>query len=182
MIVHAFSYNATSMPTTVLLGDSITQHGGDLVYGYASQIQRHFVRRMDVINRGFRRYDSRELLQFVDVIKATLPRVNTTVLFIGTNDARIHRKTGRVGQTPDQFIANIGKLATEIKSWHSDLILITPPVCQDRNTKPYVEALLKYAKSKGIPIVDIHTGWDPKKYTDDGVHPNEKGRMSSQES
>ena len=78
----------------VCFGDSITQHGSNN-FGWVSTLQNYYIRRMDVLNRGFSGYNTRwGLLMLSEMVIQEAPKI--VFIFFGANDACIEQ----VGPTP----------------------------------------------------------------------------------
>lgn len=74
-------------PALVLLGDSITEFGGQ-DGGWAALLGRDYVRKADVINRGYSGYNSRWGAYVVEeAAGAFAGRARLATIFFGANDA-----------------------------------------------------------------------------------------------
>lgn len=117
------------LPTAVLFGDSITQEGSDpAMQGWVSALTAYWVRRVDVVNRGFGGYTSRWGLQLFDsVVLARRPEV--IFLFFGANDAVVpaHVRACR-SSSPQVYIVHYACLSVLAHcSWHFFLHSLTSP-------------------------------------------------------
>ncbi|KAI5961955.1 IAH1 [Candida theae] len=90
------------MDKFILFGDSITQYGNEIVDGFALQpeLQNAYIRRLDIVNRGFSGYNSEHarllLPKILDAeLNETRDNVKLMTIFFGTND-------GLVGVNPIQ--------------------------------------------------------------------------------
>lgn len=77
----------------LLVGDSLTQRAFDAAQmGWAAQLSNHFLRKCDIVARGFGGYTSRWMRQVLP--KLVLPEnVLCSVLFIGVNDSVLPQNT-----------------------------------------------------------------------------------------
>ncbi|KAJ2712016.1 isoamyl acetate-hydrolyzing esterase [Coemansia spiralis] len=128
----------------VLVGDSLTQHGWDVAkHGWTAQLSREYVRRLDVVNRGFSGFNTRwarlALPRVMPHYAATkddgddrAPRLQLVVLFFGANDAQ---HAGLKCHVPlDEFKDNLRAMVDAVRSPTSELyspdarfLLVTPP-------------------------------------------------------
>jgi len=158
----------------LLLGDSITQ-GGTQPGGFSQLLSQAYIRKLDVINRGYGGYNVKFLYEIVKqmvVEKGTkgLSEAALVVLFIGANDS-----TDAV-LNPRQHVPiplYKEKTAAILSLFPADTpkILITPPPGQperfsaligqakpDRTmavTKQYASAILEVGQALGVPVVDL---------------------------
>lgn len=187
-------------PAIVLFGDSITQQafGLDGAVGWASLLSNAYVRRADVLNRGFSGYNTRHCLEILPRVFGSSDILFCTVL-LGANDASL---PGERQHVPiEEYEENLGKIVTSIrertKSEQSDfpIILMTPPPlneaawsthCPEPNkrsneaAREYGERVKKVAARNGCPVVDVFEalGGNGDKYgqnLSDGLHLNGRG-------
>ncbi len=195
--------SATSLklrPAIVLFGDSITQQGFGLNghVGWASLLANDYIRRADVLNRGFSGYNTRHCLELVPRLFGEGNILFCTVL-LGANDAALPGERQHVPM--DEYKRNIGKIVTSIRheTKNADLpiILMTPPpfdaATWDLN-KPLPEsgsrsnqaarAYGQFVKQAGAelhcPVLDVFEemggdGEDYGQYLSDGLHLNGEG-------
>ena len=143
------------MDQFILFGDSITQIAFSPDHGFAfgAALANAYVRKLDILNRGFSGYNTRQALR---ILPSLMPspsqvRVRFMAVFFGANDARLPNTPGGPDQhVPlEEFKENVRKIVVhpcvraheEIK-----IILITPP--------PVDERLLAQADQAKYP--DIH--------------------------
>ena len=153
-------------PVILAFGDSITEHAWDVsIEGWLAKLGDLYIRRADVLNRGFSGYNTRWGVDIVDsvVVKAAPDFV---ILFFGANDAV---EVGIVQHVPlDEYIDNLHIIIQRIRKSipNIDILLITPPpidenkliernklhkkaILLDRTnnrTRMYVQASLEVAK------------------------------------
>lgn len=175
-----------NMDQFVLFGDSITQRCFNQDYGFAfgAALSDNYVRRMDVVNRGFSGYNTRQALEVLPHIVP--PRSQTRVRFMtfwyGANDARLPNTPGEPQQhiPLDEYIENTKTMIT-----HPDvrghegirLILITPPAVDERQclaadkannpnngdiirrkanvTRDYAAAIVKLGQETNVQVLDL---------------------------
>ncbi|EME85124.1 uncharacterized protein MYCFIDRAFT_153196 [Pseudocercospora fijiensis CIRAD86] len=170
----------------LLFGDSITQQSfnQDRGFGFGAQLSDAYVRQLDVVNRGFSGYNTRQALE---VLPHALPsrqcaQVRFMTFFFGANDSRLPDTPGGPQQhVPlDEFASNTKALVN-----HPDVrghegirrILITPPPVDERKclesdksndpnypdvirrrasvTKQYAEAVKKVGEETQVHVIDF---------------------------
>ncbi|KDQ59533.1 hypothetical protein JAAARDRAFT_33109 [Jaapia argillacea MUCL 33604] len=170
----------------MLLGDSLTQ-GGVEPYGFSQRLSATYVRKLDVLNRGFGGYTTEWAIPVFEQIFAKqheqqhVPKVRLLTIFYGANDAALAPSPQHV-ELPT-YKSNLTKLIHMVTSpssqWYSPetkIILIAPPPVNpvqwaehiggvsDRKfevTKLYAEAVKEVGATEGLPVVDSWTGiWD----------------------
>ncbi|KAL1305872.1 hypothetical protein AAFC00_004022 [Neodothiora populina] len=171
------------MEQFLLFGDSITQHGCSQMKGFAlvPAIQESYIRRLDVINRGFSGYNTEQALKILPKFfpAPAQSRVRLLTIFFGANDARLPDTPG-YPQTVllEQFRKNIASIATQacVQAHNPQIIVITPPPVDERlclqndqqnginvqrrtaaNTAAYAEAVREVGSQLNLPVLDI---WD----------------------
>lgn len=146
------------MDQFILFGDSITQQSFTPEDGrgyFGPALTDYYVRRLDIINRGFSGYNTSQALT---ILPQFMPppeqaRVRFMMIFFGANDARLPNTPGGPDQhVPlEEYKANLKNIATHacIKA-HKDvgIILVTPPPVDERKL---VEA--DQAKYPGMGLV-----------------------------
>ncbi|KZW01178.1 SGNH hydrolase [Exidia glandulosa HHB12029] len=193
-----------SLDSIVLFGDSITEWGWN-VGGIAQRLSNIYVRKLDILNRGLRGYNTKwGLPVFKSQIEELDPsRTRLVGIWYGANDAAL---SGYPHHVPlDTFKSNISEMVTLLKTKNINAILITPPPIEEAavehfltkvlnppwkmdrsfdNAKMYAEAVKEVGKTLGVPVVDAWTGiWDAAgrersaltKFLPDGLHPNSEG-------
>ncbi|KAJ1663300.1 isoamyl acetate-hydrolyzing esterase [Coemansia sp. RSA 1813] len=179
-------YKGHMYDTVVCFGDSLTQHGWDVTkHGWTAQIAQAYLRKLDIINRGFSGYNSRHgrilLPQILPQDAEQDPEKNNgsqirllTILF-GSNDAQFAPYNAHVPL--DEFRTNIEFMVRTIASASylksTRLVLITPPPLAlelfarsqakkgksvDRSnkvTRQYADAVRDVAREHNVPCVDL---------------------------
>lgn len=136
----------------VLIGDSLTQFGfNPETFGWGTLLQYKYIRKLDVLNRGYSGYTTRWYPTPIDLPSDT----QLVTLLLGSNDAAIHS----VQSVPlEEYSARLEAMINEITSC-TRLLLITPPPVKrpDRNnanTIKYRNACLTLAQTHDIPCLD----------------------------
>lgn len=193
-------------PAIVLFGDSITQQsfGVDGSVGWASLLASDYVRRADVLNRGFSGYTTRHALEMIPRIfgKPTEGGILFCAIFFGANDASMPRQQQHVPL--EEYGENLVRIIKSIRE-HTDLaelpiIIMTPPpidkvswdkYCQtnfgdpdggrnNETTKAYGETAKDVAKANGCSALDVFEllggdGNDYGMHLIDGLHMDQSG-------
>ncbi|ETV74016.1 hypothetical protein H257_11332 [Aphanomyces astaci] len=180
-------------PSILLVGDSITQLACDpMQNGFQSLLERDYIRRLDVVNRGLSGYNTRWTL---DVLPAILQDAYAhraapllVTVFLGANDAAPPGSTQHVPLP--EFQANLRALVELLRQWFpsSKVLLLTPPPISDTRTcgrrndlaRTYAAASVAVGTALDIPVVDLWTllQEDRDSYLVDGLHLNAKGNMA----
>lgn len=174
------------MEQIILFGDSIFQQSfsQDRGFAFAAQLANTYIRRLDIVNRGFSGYNTRQALQ---VLPHTIPprskaKVRLLVIWYGANDSRLPDTPG----DPQQHIP-LNEYTQNLRAMlaHPDvrgqegmrIVLITPPPVDERSglendqkgnpnngdvirrkarvTKQYAEAVLEVGKETGTVTLDL---------------------------
>ena len=181
-------------------GDSLTQEGFK-VGGWAARLADRYIRRLDVINRGFSGYNSKWALELLPAL--SLPEnAELVTVFLGANDAAV-KESNPVQHVPlESYKENlkeiVGYFKNNLKARHV-LVLSPPPLLEngwrdrlrekggnevesDRLnavTKQYAEAAREVAKSTASGFVDLFEALGKVKEKEalftDGLHLNEVG-------
>ncbi|KAJ2402194.1 isoamyl acetate-hydrolyzing esterase [Coemansia sp. RSA 2559] len=171
--------------TIVCFGDSLTQHGWDVTkHGWTAQLAQTYLRKLDIVNRGFSGYNSRHgriLLPQILPPEDSKAENNgsqlrlLTILF-GSNDAQFAPYKAHVPL--NDFRANIDFMVRSVKSANysnctTRLVLITPPPVApesfalsqaakgmpvDRSsevTSQYADVVRELAREHQVPCVDL---------------------------
>ena len=115
-------------PTAVLLGDSQTQLAWE-AGGWAQSLAEKFVRKIDIIDRGFSGYNTRMINTILPdaLSQDVLKRVKIVCIFHGSNDASIEDKNQVV--PVEEFGENILKIISYLLSnvvSKESLVIISP--------------------------------------------------------
>ncbi|KAJ2893223.1 isoamyl acetate-hydrolyzing esterase, partial [Coemansia aciculifera] len=166
------------LDTIVCIGDSLTQHGNDVSKcGWVSQLSNAYIRRMDVVNRGFSGFTSRWVLPLMsEVLSASQPKPRILTILLGSNDSLLPAHPRHV--PIDEFEANIrGMVATVAElSPETKVILITPPSLGEKLyatwdkdmlrtfeiVKAYADVVRSIASELSLPCADLWTAVETK--------------------
>ncbi|KZT51244.1 SGNH hydrolase [Calocera cornea HHB12733] len=163
----------------LLLGDSITQQGTQ-AGGYSQLLSQAYIRKLDVVNRGYGGYNAKFLYEIVKqmvVEKGTkgLSEVALVTLFIGANDSTdavlnprqhvpIPLYKEKVKAMLDLFPASVPKILITPPPGQperfSRLIGQTTPDRTNKVTKQYAAAILEVGLELGVPVVDLFTEFE----------------------
>ncbi|KAL5490526.1 IAH1 [Sanghuangporus weigelae] len=138
----------------VLLGDSLTQ-GGWEAHGFAQRLASVYVRKFDVINRGFSGYNTEWAIPVFEQCLArrneqsSAQKIRLLTIWYGANDASLPGFSQHIPL--EKFGANLARLVNMVRDpsseWFSSetkLFLITPPPF---NVRQWVAG----ANSAGVP-------------------------------
>lgn len=150
----SFGVSTTSAPPLgyrkiLLVGDSITQFGSHDDHGWAFQLQKFYIRRADVLNRGLAGWNTRWLKQHIDQLldSEPLPELEKGVpakflfatLWIGANDARLlpdyekEPEVNRCGISVEEYADNVEAIARKMLAKTDVLLMMTPPPIAEAN-------------------------------------------------
>jgi lysophospholipase L1-like esterase len=148
---------AVPYPQLVLLGDSLFQFCVNLQDGFSFQaaLQSHCSRRLDVINRGFSGYNTKNVVGYLDQLfpkptdssakieylvrpypskgsarnKNPNPNPKPQVILLGANDSCLPLPTKAQHVPIDDYKANLVKIITHpsIQAHQPKILLVTPP-------------------------------------------------------
>jgi len=163
----------------MLVGDSLTQ-GGWEQGGFAQLLAERYVRKLDVINRGFGGYQTDWAIPVCEQIFAKqheqhhVPKVKLLTIWYGANDAAPAPSPQHVPR--DRYKENLSYLIQMLKSptsaYYSPetrIVLITPPPVNTKQwdlpdsprvfetTKSYAEAVKEVGEKENVPVADIWT-------------------------
>ena len=149
------------MTKIVCFGDSITEMGTVLeLRGYVVQLADRYVRRADVLARGFSGYTTREARQVLNqAVLAENPEF--VILFFGSNDSVL---PGQIQHVPlPEYIQNLKDMASRIASAGAWLVLVTPPPVDEQqvksrtndNTAAYTQACIGVGQEMNVPVVNL---------------------------
>ncbi|KAL7417358.1 SGNH hydrolase-type esterase domain-containing protein [Mrakia frigida] len=118
----------TTLDAMVLLGDSITEQSW-AKEGLSSRLSEFYVRKLDIINRGYGGFNTRDLLPIAENLfrpttSTDLPKVKQITLFLGANDAVLFGpQLVPLGEYTQNLSAILTLLPPDIPK-----LLITPPI------------------------------------------------------
>ncbi|PPQ68503.1 hypothetical protein CVT26_003442 [Gymnopilus dilepis] len=172
----------------MLFGDSITEGAwAPGVNGFGQRLSHAYVRKLDVLNRGFSGYNTEWALPVFEQCIAKsdnkyAPKIRVLAIWFGANDSCIKPSPQHVPL--EKYISNLKQMVNMIKSpespryspetriilitpppintivWKADLESRDPPAELDRFfdvTKSYAEAVKDIAREEGVAVVDIWT-------------------------
>lgn len=169
------------MKKIICFGDTITEMG--IVTesrGYAARLAERYVRRADVLVRGFSGYTTREALTIVDsVVLAEHPAC--VIMQFGLHDSVLPNQFLHV--PVEEYHANLEELVSRIACFGAWLVLVTPPPVDERRTRTrtqehtgaYVSACLHVGVDMNVPVVNLfrlishYNHWETRCLSD-GVH------------
>ncbi|KAL1957194.1 hypothetical protein VTO42DRAFT_6228 [Malbranchea cinnamomea] len=161
----------------ILFGDSITQGSGSQEKGFAfaPALQHDYIRRFDVINRGFSGYNSSQGIVILPQIfpPPEIAKVRLMTIFFGANDAVL--SGGRQHVPLEKYTSCLEQIITHptVRAQGTKLLLLTPPPVNQHqlepsdwvkvdntrrtaeNTKKYADACREVGNRLGVPVVDI---------------------------
>lgn len=119
----------------ILFGDSITQRG--YMYeekGWVMSLADHYIRKIDVINRGFSGYNTVHALELFSKIfnKEICKNTVLMTLFFGANDSSLNPIQM---VTPETYVKNMRQLihlCLDTFPENCPVIVITPPPCHSK--------------------------------------------------
>ncbi|KAG0705027.1 SGNH hydrolase-type esterase domain-containing protein [Suillus ampliporus] len=163
----------------MLVGDSLTQCGWEQG-GFAQLLSERYVRKLDVVNRGFGGYQTDWAIPVCEQIFAKqheqqhVPQIKLLTIWYGANDAAPAPSPQHVPR--DRYKANLSHLVQMVKSptsaYYSPetrIILITPPPVNTKQwnspdhprvfetTRLYAEAVKEVGEKENVPVADIWT-------------------------
>ncbi len=169
------------MKKIICFGDTITEMGVVTESrGYVARLAERYVRRADVLVRGFSGYTTREALSIVDdAVLAEKPAC--VIVQLGLHDSVLPAQFLHV--PVDEFHANLEELVSRIACSGAWLVLVSPPPVHERRTRTrtmehteaYVSACLHVGMDMNVPVVNLfrlishHDHWE-KRCLSDGVH------------
>jgi lysophospholipase L1-like esterase len=157
-------------PQLLLFGDSITQGASSL----QSELTRRYIRRVDVLNRGFGGYNTNSALTLLPSFfpavapSRTVPRIAAMTVHFGANDSCTAGEPQHCDL--DTFKANIRRVLKweGVRLHRTKVLLVTPsPVEEYRlphdgkgradRVAMYAQAIREIGKEESVPVVDLWT-------------------------
>lgn len=184
-------------PTFIAVGDGLTEGAFSRKHnGWGLLMQERYVRKADVVNRGFGGYFTSWFTDYMldDLFDVGNPTF--VILFLGTKDTLTQAVSGNHYISPEQFGQNVDRIIQKAKEAGVQhfLIVTPPPVCEacKKNTpKPwdrenahsqlYVDQLQALATKHKAGFLNIFKEWqkDPQWYDKlllpDGLHLSSEG-------
>ncbi|MBI3627118.1 hypothetical protein HY224_03665 [Candidatus Uhrbacteria bacterium] len=190
--------------TILIFGDSVTYGAWDQAGGWADRVKRFVHQRVIeqdkyhlIYNLGVSGDNTAYLLERFprDVAARVEPNEDVAIVFdIGANDRQFSNKTKKFRITPEEFQANISRLAEEAKKITKNVAFMGLVPVDDKKVDPipwkpdssyknsYIskfDVILKsVCKAKKLKYIDqgkVFSGKGYEKLLADGVHPNTAG-------
>jgi len=181
-----------------LIGDSNTQQAF-CDNGFASRLADEYIRKCDVVNRGYSGYTSRHLKVMLPTLLAEAnTSIHVATLLIGSNDAVPEQEDDR--HVPlDEYRTNIENMLTQLKNSNIKYIfLLSPPplngpawaekclttknittTFSTDHVAPYASICKELACKHDVKHIDLYNDMlkfpDWKDYFYDGLHFSDKG-------
>lgn len=138
---------AASYDQVVLFGDSLFQGAADTLDGFSFQaaLQKHCIRRLDVVNRGFSGWNTQDALRYLpEIFPAkgpghTGPRLRYLLVLLGANDACHPWSRPTQFCPPDEYKANLKAIITHpnITAHGAKVLLVAPPPLDETRIHQY---------------------------------------------
>ncbi|KAK2604236.1 hypothetical protein N8I77_007181 [Diaporthe amygdali] len=151
---------ATPYPQVVLFGDSLFEACVDVQDGFSfyATIQKHCLRRYDVVNRGFSGYNTSQALKIAEDIFPEpgpgAPKMKYLIVLLGANDAAIQLDDDNQGVPLEQYKANLARLVAHprVAAHGAKVLVVTPPPLDEirraeLDTPQYGRAVREQARS-----------------------------------
>ncbi|CAI4036429.1 hypothetical protein SMKI_15G2730 [Saccharomyces mikatae IFO 1815] len=189
----------------LLFGDSITELAFDTrplesdkdQYALGAALVNEYTRKMDIVQRGFKGYNSRWGLKVLPEILKNESNIVMATIFFGSNDAC---SAGPQSVPLHEFEDNICQMVSMMKAHHICPIIIGPALIYsqkweetkaeekalgylrtNQNFAIYSDALAKLANKKKVPFVNLNKAFQEKggdnwrQLLTDGLHFSGKG-------
>ncbi|KAI9359578.1 SGNH hydrolase-type esterase domain-containing protein [Zopfochytrium polystomum] len=157
-----------SLDQIVLVGDSITQFAWDVDnYGFAAIIAQEYVRRMDVVNRGYSGFTTEYVRHFLrETLQSTLPPPSSphladpphtalVAVFLGANDASL---APAVGIPLRRFAENLKQIVLDVRDALPRarvVVVATPPVDENRAADRSVARARAFRDAAAVVVEEI---------------------------
>jgi lysophospholipase L1-like esterase len=157
-------------PQLLLFGDSITQGASPL----QNELTRRYMRRLDVLNRGFGGYNTNSALSLLPSFfpavapSRTVPRIAAMTVHFGANDSCSAGEPQHCDL--NIFKANVRRILhwDGVRLHKTKVLLVTPsPVEEYRlphdgkgraeRVAKYAQAIREIGKEESVPVVDLWT-------------------------
>lgn len=115
----------------LLVGDSLTQQGCQRG-GWVSDLAERYVRRADVLNRGFSGYNTRWILACMDRVTEGIDRACFATVWLGANDAALADGPASSQHVPvKEYRRSLRDIVEHVRRVADHVILMTPPPVDD---------------------------------------------------
>ncbi|KAF1972355.1 SGNH hydrolase [Bimuria novae-zelandiae CBS 107.79] len=186
---------STTWDKILLFGDSITQDSFNQQRGFAfsAGLQHEYIRRLDVINRGFSGYTSRQALKILPHVipSPSTANIRLLVVFLGANDSSLPGAENKQHVPLPEYVSNLEQILKHpsVTAHNPKIVLIAPApidehlVWDDDKTKgrhavsrknavlkQYSEAAVELGDKLGVPVVNLwkafmaKTGWKAEEW------------------
>ncbi|KAK7189707.1 hypothetical protein DPSP01_005764 [Paraphaeosphaeria sporulosa] len=186
---------AATWDKILLFGDSITQDSFNQQrgFGFSAGLQHEYIRRLDVVNRGFSGYTSRQALKILPHIvpAPSAANIRLLVVFLGANDASRPEAENKQHVPLDEYVSNLEKIITHpsVTAHKPKVVLVAPAPIDEHlvwandqtqgraavsrknvDLKKYSEAAAGLGEKLGVPVVNLwkafmaNTGWSEGKW------------------
>lgn len=189
--VNTFSISSTSFPSLsvtypriICVGDSITQQGTNEDSGWFNALAAAYIRKADIVNRGFSGYNTRWVKHVVPTLFTDpLATVLLVTIFLGANDA-VFEGFNEQGVPLEEFKGNLKEMVRTVRALSTastKILLITPPPVYERadrsfeNTRRYRDGVLEVGNEEGLAVLDTFEVFNaatakPSELYSDGLH------------
>lgn len=133
--------NSNTTPSIFLYGDSLTQEGFGVngSAGWAALLANAYIRRADVLNRGYSGYNTRHNLDLLpQMVFPSSSNILFATIWLGANDASLPKERQHVPL--EEYADNLRKIVREMKKKTKVVILMTPPPCDGEAWKKFSNA------------------------------------------
>ncbi|GMF43369.1 unnamed protein product [Phytophthora fragariaefolia] len=175
-------------PVFYFIGDSITEQASDPGRsGFITLLQQHYVRSVDMINRGLSGYNTKWVLQLgLPIFSKELQfqySASLVTVFLGANDAIVGGPDKIVHVSLEDYKANLRQIlhiVQRLLAPHGQILLITPPCVIDSErhgdrtnaaTGKYARACVELGETEQVHVLDLHTYFNT-------TYPDEKVRRT----
>ncbi|KAE8692891.1 GDSL esterase/lipase CPRD49 [Hibiscus syriacus] len=190
--------SGTGRPLFVLFGSSIVQFSFSNE-GWGSILAHTYVRKADIILRGYAGWNSRRALEVLTKVfpQDGVVQPSLVIVYFGGNDSIEPHPSGLGPHVPLlEYVNNMKKIAMHLQGLSEKtrvMFLTTPPVNEEQiheilgisgrtneGSRVYSEACLKLCRELGVKCVDLWTaiqqrdGWMTTCFTD-GIHFSSEG-------
>jgi lysophospholipase L1-like esterase len=129
--------------------------------GFSASLQNAYVRKLDIVTRGYSGYNTKWVNQIIDDILDEYNNVEISTLFLGANDACV----AGIQHVPlEDYKNNLRTMSLKVMK-KSKLVLISPPPLDeikwpDRKfqiTMQYRNAVIDLGKELHVPVLDLYS-------------------------
>lgn len=189
----------TLLPKLIFFGDSLTQRGWSAEGGWLTILADTFVRRVDVVGRGFSGYNTRMCLQLLPTLfpdNASVSQCKEFAIFLGANDASLNEQHVDVAEYKSNLIKMVDYLKSIGLPCNRLTLISLPPLDEGKwnareiaegksknrllqNCPAYMEAAKQAAQESNTNFVNLYEAMiaqhDWLTFFGDGLHFSSKG-------